>query len=225
MPLDYSKLQQFNYGLSYKEQEELKKSYIINEINARIEKTNMKQAEIDNLLFEKGLIIGDIINIIKQDMSNSSNNLFSWANLPELFSNAISLPKEKPVEELTEQEKKYSSARDMIIFTIRQELLSNDENFIFNDIIVYGFGEAYIVEFIYKEQIVHVCVPIFQSANEKNYLTLLAGYQVLYQEGEYSWKTVSFGFNFQKISTDIKMWTEKVNKEKEEKNGTKEQKQ
>lgn len=224
MPLDYNKLQQFNYGLSYKEQEELKKSYIINEINARIEKTNIKQAEIDNLFFEKGLIIGDIINIIKQDMSNSSNNLFSWANLPELFSNAISLPKEKPVEELTEQEKKYSSARDMIIFTIRQELLSNDENFIFNDIIVYGFGEAYIVEFIYKEQIIHVCVPIFQSANEKNYLTLLAGYQVLYQEGEYSWKTISFGFDFQKISTDIKMWTEKVNKEKEEKNGTKEQK-
>ena len=224
MPLDYSKLTQFNYGLSYKEQEENRKNYIINEINARIEKANIKQAEIDNLFFEKSLIIGDTINIIKQDMPNSSNNLFSWANLPELFSNAISFPKEKPVEELTEQEKNYLSARNMIASTIRQELLSNDENFIFNDIIMYGFREAYIVEFIYKGQIVvHVCVPIFQSADEKNYLTLLAGYQVLYQESEHCWNTISFGFDFQKISTDIKMW--KASKEEGEKNGTKEQKQ
>ena len=52
MPLDYSKLTQFNYGLSYKEQEENRKNYIINEINARIEKANIKQAEIDNLFFE-----------------------------------------------------------------------------------------------------------------------------------------------------------------------------
>lgn len=213
MSLDYSKLSQMNFGVPVDKQEEAQKQFVLSEINFRVEKTRMKQAEIDNLSYEKTLITEDIINIIRKDLTDSRNNLFCWADLTKLCFEAYSCQKSyKTKENLTEKERQQADARDIIVDTIKKEFFLNNEDFIYNNISMYGYQEAYAVEFVYKKQLVHVYIPVFPNANTDNYLTLLAGYQVIYQEGESAWNTITYGFNFQKIAADIQMWATRVDK-------------
>lgn len=181
-----------------------KAGYALSEINKRVGKANKKQEEIDNLIYEKELIIGDVINLIREDISQSYYNIFSFVRIRNLLWEAWDyfwLKKEGETEKehlkgpegsisLEDFEKSYN----VVIGTVKDKLIPEkyrDES-ILVEIMDWNLSTAYEFTFKYKDIEFIIGVPMFKNANNKNYLEMLSGYTLKFREDECS---LGFGFS------------------------------
>lgn len=193
--------------------EELEKAqYALEETKKRIEKANVKQAQIDNLKYEKELILGNVINIISEDIAQSYYNIFRFFNTSELLRESwkySSFKGKGRLQEIEEEHKKepenckpledFENAYNFVLRTIKDKLISEkyrDESTLV-EIIDWCYSTAYEFTFKYKNIEFIICVPMFNNVNVKHYLEMLSGYVLRFKESEYC-----IGLAFKTINPD-----------------------
>lgn len=221
MILDYTIFNSIYWGDSdYESEENAKAKYALDETKKRIEKANKKQEEINNLAYEKGLIITDVLNIIKEDINQSYYNIFRYLNVNDLlweawkyssFKNKGALSEiEKSHEESPEcckSLKDFETSYDFVLKIVKDRLIPDkyrDESILVR-IINYSYSTSYEFTFKYKDVEFIICIPIFNHVNDKNYSELLSGYILRFNESEYC---VGWGFS----SVNPKEFQEKLEK-------------
>ena len=177
-----------------------KAQYALDETNKRIDKANKKQEEINNLTYEKGLILVDVFNVIREDIAQSYYNIFRYFNVGDLLWEAwkYSSFKEKgrlqEIEEAHKKDPKYckpledfENAYNFVLRTVKDRLIPEkyrDESTLV-EIVDWWYSTAYKFTFKYKDIEFIICVPMFNNVNDKNYLELLSGYVLRFRESEY----------------------------------------
>lgn len=226
MSLNYDQF--YNWYYSVDNREELISNYILNSIKSRTEKQAQKQVEIDNLTYEKGLIVDDIIKIIKEDLANCSYNIFRYFNIDDTMWRAwryFNLKKEKKLKELEPSEglteTDYKNALDFIETQVKNTLIPeeySDAKLV--DFIAYNYNaEAYELTYKIKDKNNDleflIEIPMFNQANEKNYLTMASGYSLRQHIG--CEITLEFSeLDWKKFREKLKEWLDKRYVEKDE---------
>ncbi len=221
--LDYS---YFNnvYGFDFYTVDQLKSNYIVNEIKKRQEKLAAKEEMIANLQYEKDLILNDIIEVIKQDLAISGHYILRGFNAETMLEKAWRYcchknePEYYQTEEAREEDK---NCYNYILITINRSILLDKKEFKFNDkIINYNYGTSYEFEYIIRGHKIFINIPNYSNANVKNYLDLLEGYIVRYEESENVYGIITNNLDYQELAKDLiawinKTWPKKGKKEKE----------
>ena len=187
--------------------EKLKAEYIFEATNKRIEKAKKKQEEIDNLKYEKGLIMNNVFDIIRESLAQSYYNIFRFFKVSELLWEAwkYSFYKgENRLKEIEEDHKKdaehckpLKDFRDSYNFVVSQvkkglipEKYRDESNLV--EIIDYSYSTSYEFTFKYKKVEFIISIPMFNNVNENNYLDLLRGYVLRYHEDK---SCIGYAFN------------------------------
>lgn len=216
MALDLSHIWN-NYFKSFEERDKAIGEYILNQFNDRLAKMAKKQEEIDNLNYEKSLIMNDAISILNQDVANSSLNIFKGMTGDLLWKawKYCHYPKEITDDDGKVDEKKtkeYKACYDYSRMIVENKFFNNNKKFKFNSILMNNYGEYYEFEYTYGKETLEVAIPEFVGANAKSYMNLANGYSLRYVDGCVH-HLLTYGFDFEKIRADIDAWCKKVDKE------------
>lgn len=174
---------------------------VLNQLDLKEKRLTDKTNVLSQLQYEKELIEKDIVNTIKTSLNTSSINIFRYFN-SDLLSNIWRgwLNKDK------EKDKQFKDNLDYILKIIKSKLLNNDDDFKLKDIYDFGYSSAYEFIFDYKSQEVLVYIPVFANITERNKPYIMYGYMIQYKQDEYTWITITRGFDTNKISQDLKEW-------------------
>ena len=184
-----------------------KAQYALEETKKRLEKANAKQAQIDNLKYEKELILGNVFDLIREDIAQSYYNIFRYFNVGDLLWEAwkySSLKEKGRLQEIEEEHKKepkyckpledFENAYNFVVRTVKDRLIPekyrDESNLV--EIIDWCYSTAYEFTFNYKDTEFIICVPMFNNVNDKNYLEMLSGYVLRFNESKYC---IGLGFN------------------------------
>ena len=221
--LDYSFFNNM-YGFDFCEVDQLKSDYVAKEIKKRQEKLAAKEDAIANLQYEKDLILNDIVEVIKQDLSISGYYILRGFNAGTLLEKAWKYcwhkdePEYYQTEEAREEDK---NCYNYILTTISRNILLDKKEFKFNNKISnYNYGTSYDFEYIIRGHKIWICIPNYSSANAKNYLDLLQGHIVRYEESKNVNAIMAFNLNYAVLAKDLadwikKNWPRKTTKKKE----------
>lgn len=205
-----------------------KAQYALEETKKRLEKANTKQAQIDNLKYEKELILGNVFDLIREDIAQSCYNIFRWLETSGLLLEAwkYSLFKSqkrlKEIEEAHKQDPKHcKSLKDFrdsynfVIDTIKKKLIPDKyrEDSTLVEIIDWCCSTAYEFTFKYKDIEFIICVPMFNNVNNKNYLEMLSGYILRFRESDVSIALAFNTINPNEFKEKLELWIDERLKE------------
>lgn len=218
--LDYSK---FNNWLI--DTEEARKKYILDQIKLRQDRLAEKDKAIENLTYERDLVIKDLCDVIREDIGGSTFNIFYGFD-SDIFWKAwkYSSYKKELTEEVEngkltkEEEKSYMFAFNYTVDRIRDVFFDKELN---KDIkfkcIVKAWVEGYDYHFTYKDTEIYVFIPNF-CANIDTWKIMLNGYYVSYQESEHCWSWITNGLDVSKIKDTLTEWLKNESWHKNESN-------
>lgn len=236
--LDYSKFDCYrtlsksleDFAKQEEKFEEAKALYALKETDKRIEKANKKQEEIDNLTYEKGLILQNALDVIREDINQSYYNIFRYLNIREtlwLTWKYAHFKKENRLEDIEKDYKKdkkynkplkdYKVAFDFVVDTVKDRLIPEKyrKKSDLIKIIDCNHSTQYEFTFKYKNIEYGICIPMFINANQDNYLELLGGYALRFKDSEYC---ISRAFNTlspREFREKLEGWiTDRLKKEK-----------
>lgn len=157
--------------------------FILSEINRRFDAIKDKKKKIDELELECDLIKDNIIEIIRNDLNNSSLNMFYGFN-SNLLRNAFIYNYHKDDKDGYD-EKALKEMRDNFNFVTNRikEILFPDYDFKLVNIFDYCYTAAYEFHYEYKDRFYIIRIPVFAGANEKNCDIILNGYAFGIEEG------------------------------------------
>lgn len=184
---------------------------ILNQIDLKEKRLTDKTNAITQLQYEQQLIEKDIVDTIKTELSASCLNIFRYLNA-DLLSNVWREWINKDKEKDKEKNKQFKYNLDYILSIIRSKLLNNDDDFKLKNIIDFCYSAAYEFVFDYKSQEILAYIPVFANITQENKPYIMCGYSIQYRENEYTWTSITSGFDTDKISKDIKEWLEKCQK-------------
>lgn len=181
-------------------QEIIKSQYALDETKRRLEKANKKQEEIDNLKYEKDLILENVFSHIKEDIAQSYYNIFRYLIVDDLLWEAwkYSLYKNKgSLEEIEKSHKEnpeyckplkdFEDSYNFVVEKVKIRLIpskyKDESNLV--EIIDCNRSSSYEFKFKYKDVEYAICVPVFVNANKDNYAELLSGYKLEFKESEH----------------------------------------
>lgn len=221
--LDYEYFdQKLTWGLDtdYEAHEFAKADYVIYEIKKRQEKAKAKQDQINELTYERNLIIEDTVRTIKEDLANSKYNIF-WGLSTDLMHKAWVYHWHKKDKEYwdkasdKEGKKSYKSCYDYVLSTIKHRLLKDNDEYKLVEIIDHNYCSSYCFTYKYKKHEIQITVPIWSNASFNNYQDLLVGYKVHFKEREHCWNWVCGGINYLEVANELELWINNKTKEQE----------
>lgn len=166
-----------------------------------------KNKLIDNIKYEQELIIKDMTNIIRNELSSTSYNLFPYYNSETFWKVWKYFNYKKEVKE--KEKKEYKSIFEFITKEIKEKILLNNEDFKLVGIIDSSFSTKYSFEYVYKnDKKFSVYIPIFQRADNENYEDILRGYEIYYRESECYEKQIINDLNYKEVAIKFKKWLE-----------------
>ena len=222
--LDYSIFNNL-YGIDYLSVDKAKSQYVMDELKKRQERLAAKEEAIRNLNYEKDLIISDICGVIAQDLPLSGHYVFRGLSAGTLLEKAWSYCNYKDKvgyyekEEAKDEDK---GAYQFACLTIERNILLDNKEFKFNNRIVdYCYGLFYEFEYIIRGHKIWICIPNYEAANSKNYIELLQGHIVRYQESENVIGILTSNIDYKELAKDLiawvnKTWPKRGRKKKEE---------
>lgn len=178
--LNYDQFQLYEFGphIDLEAIEERKCEYIVDCIISRINKMDAKINEIENLNYEKDLILRDIIDVIKLDLCASDYNIVKFlSNDPYYISWKYFYNK----NELDEDNKpEYEATWKMVEKQIKSRLIPDEyeKDIVFNSIFQYNRGDRYEFHFTLNKINYIISIPNFNNVSGKNYKDLLDGYKL-----------------------------------------------
>lgn len=194
-------------GLSYEAKQELARQATLSNLQQKQDFLKEKNALVERLEYEKTLIQNDIISYIQTDI-NSYFGMFSGLS-DQMYSKFFQIfhqPKEKRTKEEQDLYK-------MIINDITTKFLHSNKDFKIDDVYDYNFGEKYEFFFKYKKHRVYITIPQFSCANEKNYLSLLTGYDFGIEKNEHYFEVLYSSLRYEEVADFIKNWVENQSKD------------
>lgn len=236
MKLDYSSfdINWIGFDSSYEDTfernryiEKAKAEYALSEVKLRLEKAENKQKEIDNLTYEKSLIMSNAVDIIKEDISESHYNIFRFLNMGDCLHKAwkysylknegrlVELPEESENDESRDD---YQRDYDFVVTMIKRRLISDKyrDRCELIEIVNYNYSVAYEFTFRTKDDIEFtIWMPVFLNADINNYREMLSGYALYFNSSEYV-----IDCAFRELDTDVysqklEEWLDNQIKEKE----------
>ena len=202
--LDYSKFDNI-WGFSYEDREASKDKYVLDELKKRQEKLKDKDEAIANLQYERNLVMGDILSVIRYDLAQSGINLFRYLDEGNMFWEAwryCNHHKDKDFEAYKDKEvkKKEKQSYEFVMSQIESRILNNNKEFKRVDSAMdSNFSLYYEFTFKIRGQEIYVCIPNFKCASERNYTELLSGYIIRYKESEYCTGWICADLDYHKI--------------------------
>jgi len=208
-----------------------KAKYALDETQKRIEMASKKQEVIDNLTYEKNLILRDAMLAIKEDIAQSYYNVFKFFMPNNILGKAWKysmFKNQNRLKEIEESYKKdpsegyslkdYKNSFDFVINTIKDRLIPDkykkESKLI--EIIDSNYATTYEFTFNYKNVEFIVCIPIFENANINNYSELLNGYVLRFHESKYCVGYAFHALNPDEFKEKLEKWLdEKLISEKE----------
>lgn len=172
---------------------------VLEQIDLKEKRLTDKTNVITQLEYEKRLIEKDIVDTIKTELNASSINIFRGFN-PSLLDDIWRWFANK------DENKQLEDTLDFILNIIKSKLLNNDDNFKLKNIIDFYYSTAYQFIFDYKGQVIIVNIPVFANVTEKNKSYIMCGYMIQYTKNENVWSPITYGFDTDKISQDLKEW-------------------
>lgn len=201
--LDYEGLLD-TFLMSYEEKEKAKKQFIIDQIIKRTKKLAVKKQAIDDLQYEASLITSDIVNCIRNDLGNSSVNVFSgwdgralWCAWKFYW---------KPDKKDWNDDKDYEMGQNSFEYITRKIercFLKDIDGYTLKSIMMYNNDEGYDFQYEVKGIEIEIHIPNFCTTNARNYEEMLRGYEVRYKDSSSSWDCISGGFEVEKINQDL----------------------
>ena len=165
--------------------------FIMDFLKKRLEKLRQKQEVIDELTYEKKLLENDALSIIKDDLANSRFNIFRMTNKTDLLWRAwryFNCKKDGTLSELGNDD--FESAFDFVKEVVEKSLIPDciRDSVTLKEFVDYGYASFYEFGYEYesdgKRLEFTISVPMFSSANDKNYMEILQGYTLKYSEKE-----------------------------------------
>ena len=187
---------------------------LLDSLLSKQEKVINKNKLINDLSYEKDLIIKDIIESIKTQLSLSTASLLYGAN-PIIYHDAWMYFHN--VDKIKEENREhYKQAFTQVVDMITRKILINDKQFKLCDILFVGYDEeAYEFKYNYGLQSFSIKVPIFEHANEQNYISMLNGCIIYYHKTESTYTQILHNIDINQLALDFKEWLQ--NNKKEEK--------
>ena len=200
------------YGIDFEAREKAKDQYVLDELTKRREKLKAKEESIENLQYERNLVLNDILTVIREDLNQSGYNMFRYLNEGDLFWEAWRYGnhhKDKDFEPYQDKEvkKKEKQSFEFVTHQIEHMLLKDNPDFKFdNEVIDSDFSLYYEFTYKYKNQKIYVCIPNFKCATDRNYLSLLNGYVIRYRESEYCTGWITSDLDYHNIYEKLMAW-------------------
>lgn len=220
MLLDYAAFYKMNMPCSTTEEmleqnksiERGKAQYALNETKERLKKASKKQEEIDNLNYEKGLILNNVFALIKEDIHESYFNIFRYCKVNELMYKAWKYAYFKDSHRLNDLKKAhkedpkynpslndYKETFEFVVKTVKNRLIPEQyrEDSTLIELLDFNYSTAYEFTFKCKGVEYTISVPVFLNVNNNNFLEILNGYTLRFQESEHC-----IGFAFSAINPE-----------------------
>lgn len=206
MSLQYPEMNGITYGVN----EDNRNKYIQQQLDLRLERFKQKQTLIDELTYEKQLIEADIIDIIRVDIHNSRYNIL-YGMYDKIYMNVFRYFWHKDDKEWfktnEEDETELKSVFEYALDIIKNAFFPQ-YNFELVEVIDFWYSTSYEFHFKYKDKMIDIAIPCFSHANKENYMHLLGGYRVLYQEDKHVWKTIASDLDYHKVAQQLQQWIE-----------------
>lgn len=187
------------------------KDYIKEQLNLRVERLKNKQHEINELMYEKELVEDDIIDVIKTNAHNSKCGLF-WGVRDSIFTDACQYFWHRNDVDFDEQEKdRLKTPYEYVINTLKEKFFK-DYDVELVEVLEFWYGVGYEFIYKYKGKRIQLEVPCYSMANKENYVYLLNGYKVLYEEEKSHWKLITSSIDYQDIIEPLHKWMDENGK-------------
>ena len=193
--------------------EEDRKRELLDKIKTIQDRLSNKDKAIEELQYERDLIMGNLCYTINYDLKNSSFNIFMGFT-DEMFWKAWRLYNHKEVveEEFAKgevDENYYKSHKTALSYTdslIREKFFGKE----FKDKVklielLKTWTTGYSYTYKYKKQEIMIFIPIF-SADEKTYPEALYGYRVNFKRSEYGWDFIASDLDYKKVAEKLQDW-------------------
>lgn len=156
-----------------------KASYIKSCIDDRLKKYKEKKELIDTLTYENVLIKEDIIGCIREDLEESSYNIFM--GLSEALTKAWIYFHHK------EENKEFKGIFELVLDYIKRNLIPDKyaDKVELVDVVNFCFSAGYEFTFMLDDLEFIILVPVFGNANKDNYLYILNGYCLNFKESKH----------------------------------------
>lgn len=211
--LDY-KLFNNMYGIDLASMDKAKSQYVVNELKKRQERLAAKEEVIANLNYEKDLIICDICGVIAQDLSLSGYYLLRGFDASSLLEKAWrynSFKDKIGYYEKEESKEEDKGAYQFIRMLIEKDILLDNKEFKFNNrIINYNYELYYEFEYVIRGHKIWISIPNYSQADSKNYIELLQGHVVRYEESENVHGIITNNIDYHELAKDLIAWINKT---------------
>lgn len=211
--LDY-KLFNNMYGIDLASMDKAKSQYVVNELKKRQERLAAKEEVITNLNYEKDLIISDICGVIAQDLSLSGYYLLRGFDASSLLEKAWrynSFKDKIGYYEKEENKEEDKGAYQFIRMLIEKDILLDNKEFKFNNrIINYNYELCYEFEYVIRGHKIWISIPNYSRADSKNYIELLQGHVVRYEESENVHGIITNNIDYHELAKDLIAWINKT---------------
>ena len=208
MSLQYPEM---NSGITYGINEDSRNKYIKQQLDLRIERFQQKQKLIDELIYDRQLVQADIIDVIRTDIHNSSYNIL-YGMYDQVYTSVFQYFWHKDDKEwfktYQKDKKELKSVFEYALGRIKDAFFPQYD-FELVEIIDFWYSASYEFHYKYKNQMIEITIPCFSHANKENYMYLLGGYRVLYQQDTHVWDTIASDLDYHKVAEQLQQWIEK----------------
>lgn len=181
-------------------------------IDRTLDRLASKDKAIEELQYVRGLILGDLLRTINEDINKSPLNLFAYFD-SELLHNAWrwchnkeAIDEEYENGKLSKEEYVALESSFAVATTIVKEtffgVMKDDVDF---KEIIAAWTAGYDFTYTYKDQEITVFVPVF-CAGEKDWEYVLHGYRVNYKESEITSNYVCSGLDYREVAKQLQAW-------------------
>lgn len=198
MRLDYSSIERYSFMSDYQDTMKQKASFVVQSIKNRIELQSKKQEQIDNLTYEKNLIVNDIVELIKEDLTDSAYNIFfgiliadamhrAWNYHRALSENKLDTLSYKDYNDKEVTVEDFEISYNFVLNEIKRRLIPEKyhKKLKVIEITMCNYGARYSWKFKIDGVEFMIEVPIFSYTNKDNYIDMLAGYELRQEIMEY----------------------------------------
>ena len=193
-------------------EEAAKKQALLDEIKKAQDRIAKKDADIEELKFERDLLFGNFLGIINNKLRMSSFNIFMGFNEGMFWkawrwsAHRDTVEKEHKEGKLDDKEyKETKNCFEMTTRVVKDKFFGNLKDKVkFKEIIMF-WDAGYDFTYIYKGQEIIIFVPLF-SANEKDYYYALSGYRANYKESEYCQGYIANGLEYKEVAEKLQDW-------------------
>lgn len=178
---------------------------LLNDIQRIRERMTRKEREIEELTYERNLIMNHLCSqLIEKDLRTSYFNIFRYNNEDLLIEacNYNSHKKELKGKAL----KDYKNSFDYAVNRVMEVFFGSLKDEVkFKNICMYRPLTGYDFIYIYKNIEIEIFIPTF-IADEKTYKEALSGYRICYQKSEFCRDLLFNGLDYKEIAKKLQTW-------------------